>query len=561
MPNRFRADLIDVAWAKEKEFGVNPVRTDLAALALNAGQTTDADMMRGQWGLVTGGVDLPNPTYEWTPFFGLGVLDRNMMMPVQGRERLEGRIGAALFCHDSSRQFMEQIFGLLFNGHNILNGSGADGSGTTIAAPAYAASTSNATITQTTFGVSGASWNGANIKPADGSAPVAIIIVNDVNNTAPDRFRDTWAYIGYDTNAANLNVFMDYACLKAGWNGIQPTGGNNTQYSIHSISQLAYNNAFSQTGVTPGPEGSYSFARPTLVQPSFMLGARFRADDGSNFVVNYMGCKVSRAVFNFEEGNPVNYGVDFLCQDMRHNIGQDAGITGSNALERTTKYVALTDDVSAGGTVPPNYMKNTRVTEQPYFFSKVTITFQGQDIARFRRFSLTVDNQLDPRYYINQTTQGNPREGRQVLSEILEGRRNISFSGSLDLDDTGNNAYPAGSSPTDAQFLRYLLNQSFTDTDIRDMATLKGIGIKIEMQRVSNADAGSNRTFDKCVIHIPQTAHGTSGASMIGASDDVGMILRSASMNVPAPPNIHVPVDIDGFASSMIMEFQDGVVT
>ena len=81
------------------------------------------------------------------------------------------------------------------------------------------------------------------------------------------------------------------------------------------------------------------------------------------------------------------------------------------------------------------------------------------------------------------------------------------------------------------------------------------------MQRVSSAAAGSSRTFDKCVIHIPQTAHGTSGASMIGASDDVGMILRSASMNVPAPPNIHVPVDIDGFASSMIMEFQDGVVT
>ena len=30
-------------------------------------------------------------------------------------------------------------------------------------------------------------------------------------------------------------------------------------------------------------------------------------------------------------------------------------------------------------------------------------------------------------------------------------------------------------------------------------------------------------------------------------------------MNVPAPPNIHVPIDIDGFASSMFVEFQDNV--
>ena len=104
-----------------------------------------------------------------------------------------------------------------------------------------------------------------------------------------------------------------------------------------------------------------------------------------------------------------------------------------------------------------------------------------------------------------------------------------------------------------------LLNQAYLDTDARDMSVLKGIGIQIEMRRVADASDGNSRFFDKCIFYIPTGAKGTSGASMIGAQDNVGMVLRSATMNVPAPPNIHVPIDIDGFASSMFVEFQDNV--
>ena len=37
------------------------------------------------------------------------------------------------------------------------------------------------------------------------------------------------------------------------------------------------------------------------------------------------------------------------------------------------------------------------------------------------------------------------------------------------------------------------------------------------------------------------------------------MVLRSAPHNIPAPPSVHVPVDIDGMASSMHIEIMDGV--
>jgi len=566
MPNRFRADLIDVAWANEHTYGVVPPvgSESVTAQTFMSGQSNTAGELWGQWGLVTGGVDLPNPTYEWTPFFGLGVLDRNMLFPVQGRERLEGRVGSVLMCHDASRLFMEQCIGLIFNGQNLMNNTGVTYSASDSNNLTYVQSSSSAvTATATTMTVTSANF--ASAKPASSTVPpIAIVIVCDKSGDNVNRARDTWAFIGHDTTAIQLSVYQDRGLTKPGWNGILPAwadGSTAGKFSIHSITREAYNTTTQKIGVTANlAEQNVIFVRPTLTQESFMIAARFRADDGSNFVVNYKGCKVARTVFNFEEGAPINYGVDFIARDMRHNIGQDAGI--SSSAEKTLKYgnlqTTIGSDVESNlpVTVPPAYMKDIRVTEQPHFYSRVELTFQGAAIARFRRFSITVDNQLDPRYYLTQNSSAYPADDRQILHEILEGRRNISFSGSLDMDDAGSNAYPAGSSSTDAIFLRYLLNQGFVDPDIRDMDVMKGIGIRIEVRRASNFSPGGaseTRPHDKMFIYIPSSA----GSQTLGDQDEVGLILRSAAHNVPAPPNIHVPVDIDGFAASMHMEFFD----
>jgi len=581
MPNRFRADLIDVAWANEHTYGTNPPANSesVTAQTFKANQSNVAGELWGQWGLVSGGIDLPNPTYEWQPFFGLGVLDRNMMFPIQGRERLEGRIGSVLMCHDSSRLFMEQCIGLIFNGQNILTAAGTavktDGTAFTYA-PSTATLTADLNVNATnvsTLTVASGSFGVSSIKPADADKPpVAIVIIASAKsgttsqaNTVPNRYKDTWAFIGGhdgDGDVTKLEVYQDRGLTKSGWNGIFPSWatGVSGQFSVHSITREDYNNSNQMLGVTADiSENNGIIVRPTLTQESFMIAARFRADDGSNFVTNYKGCKVSRVVFNFEEGNPVNYGVDFLAQDMRHNIGEDEG--AASRATTTLKYAALGNgtDGSVTATVAPAHMKDIRVTEQPHFYSRVELTFQGVAIARFRRFSLTVDNQLDPRYYITQNSAATPADDRQILHEILEGRRNITFSGSLDLDNAGHATYPGAAAPSDVIFLRYLLNQAFTSTDIRDMATLKGIGIRIEVRRASNVSPGgaSNTAYahDKMFIYLPSNA----STQTQGNEDEVGMVLRSASMNAPAPPNIHVPMDLDGFCSSMHMEFLDNV--
>jgi hypothetical protein len=577
MPTRYRADLADVAWAKEHAYGVVPPSTELGVLATGSQVsgnviTSEAGMLRGQWGLVTGGIDLPTPTYDWQPFYGIGVMNRNMLFPIQGRERLEGRISQTLLCHDSSRLFLEQMIGLAFNAKN------ADlASQNTV--NAYTPTTGTSIITATTFDCTGDVLDPYTPATDSGGPPTHIIIVSDVLATPPNRTQDTWAYIGEtfgggSPDPSKFYVWKNPALTEAGWNGVRPPAGSACNFSIHGIGQ-----ASSATGVGTGSANSDSvkyvtrdanvnkhiFIRPTLVQSSFTLGARFRADDGSSFVTNYSGCKVSRAVFNFEEGAPVNFGADFIARDMSHNIGEHDAADASAILaanEDTLKYKPI--GTAGTNTIQPNYMKNIRVTEQPYFYSTVSLTFHGEAIARFRRFTITIDNGLEARYYITQNDAATPRDNRQILHEILEGRRGISFGGSLDLDDDGSDSYPSSTTParpTDATFLRYLLNQGMSSTDIRDMDTLKGIGITVELRKLRDASGNSNAgSYDKIKFHIGPVNNTTNAQQVLGDESDVSMVIRSAPHNIPAPPSIHVPVDIDGMASSMFIEIMDGVL-
>ena len=102
------------------------------------------------------------------------------------------------------------------------------------------------------------------------------------------------------------------------------------------------------------------------------------------------------------------------------------------------------------------------------------------------------------------------------------------------------------------------MNQAYLDPDARDMSILKGIGIRIEVRRASSGTVGGatgSFPHDKMFIYLPSS----SATQVIGDEDDVGLVLRSVAMNVPAPPSVHMPLEIDGFASSMHMEFMDNV--
>lgn len=648
--SRYRSDLIELAWSIERKYGLPPGADESLGSSSNGAE--------GSFGLITGGVTLPDPTYEWEPFYGVGVVDRNFNFPVQGREILEGSIPTIYLTHDNSRLALEQIMGLIFNNTEVsaeastvtttsksLNdassatfeaddvknvsgwASGAsamevleetNGGGTGSAADeanahddtaatlaisfdditdrlyigsptpftqvridvggtpnsvvatlaveystisgAYIAGSivqDGTSIDSKSFAIDGIivldpppNWgrtpegSGADnrywIRLNFGSAtittgtlivdidiytgvPTHVVIIGQPNDSDVEQeeniWKDTFAYIGppkgttvaagtEDTDGEFLiNVFSDRGLTRPGWHGKAPSTSGSIKYSIHNIERIV-----TTSGILPDATSKILNVRETLVQQSFTIGARFTAEDGARFTTNYTGNKISRSTFNFEEGRPVTYSLDFIAQDVRHDLG-----------------AAATELKFSGDVVNPTFRQ---VNEQPYFFSRAELRFDGTAFARFRRLSLSIDNQLDPRYYV---TQGNTIDNRQTLFEILEGRRQISLTGSVDLDDR----------VADAQFMRWLLNQGFTDADVRDMATLEGITLVIELERLID---GSGPTFDRITFTLPS---GTLGAN------NVGLIFRRASHPIPAPPDVHHTIDLDMIASSVQIVIDD----
>lgn len=473
---RFRADLVELAWEIETAFGTAPATIDKP------------------FGLIAGGVTLPDPRYEWEPFYGVGVIDRNLLFPIQGREVFEGSLPTVYLTHDNSRLVMEQIFGLIFNDNNVDDETSPGGGATT--------------TTATTLKDTAQTFTSYKTDP-----PTHIVIVADKAATAEDFFVDAWGYIGLAGAADTVNVFSDRDLNNAGWNGKAPPLVGALQYSVHSITRVPINGAVGVLAPSVVSSAGIVDVRETLIQPSFSIAARFRADDAASIDVNYVGCKVSRATFNFEEGRPVTYSLDFIAQDLIHNLGLSTTV------------------LKFGSPVAPIF---PRPVEQPYFFSRASLTFGGTTFARFRRLSLSIDNQLDPRYYV---TQGSNTDNRQILFEILEGRRQITLTGTVDMDDT----------LADAQFLRYLLNQGFTDADVRDMTTLRGVALVIELRRASDI---SGSLFDTMTFTIPARSEGV-------GTTDVGLILRSARHPIPGPPAVHHEVALDGFASSVRLQIHD----
>ena len=580
---RFRADLIDIGWAPEHTYGTVPPAAELLA-----DDTDTASKALGrQWGIVNGGVNLPNPTFAWTPFYGIGVDDRNMLFPIQGQETLEGGIPGAMLCHDSSRMAFEQMYGLIFNAWNVALNTSTVVSGNKLS---WAEATAAVTSTSVTFsseinvaqgalpGVTGAEVGGvsgnnqtkinfdnmgAGGTQTQNDPPTHIILVSNSGGVETNPWTSTWGYIGADSAVAGkVNVFQDRDLAIAGWNGKQPSGGPDTYFSVHDIQRSAGADV-KETGILRGTHATLHkavYVRPTLVQPSFTIGAKFRADDGGNFITNYTGCKVSRFTISMDEGNPVTFNYDFIAQDMRHNIGED---DGTGAATDVARYLAK--GVTSSSTIDITPMRTSRVVEQPYFFTGAQLLLHGTAFARLRSFSISVDNALDPRYYVTQNAGANSNlHDRQILYEILEGRRTITVSGSIDMDNTGSaTAGGTAGRPTDAKLLQYVLNQGFMDTDQRDMQSLKGLTIEVELRKIrdgsaANASNTSGTGHDKIILTLPDPGVGTLNE---GTTSRVGLYLNSANHNIPAPPSVNIPVDFDGQASSLGIRFLDNATS
>lgn len=205
---------------------------------------------------------------------------------------------------------------------------------------------------------------------------------------------------------------------------------------------------------------------------------------------NYYGGKVNKATLSASEGEELRCSLDeLLFLGIKHNR---SGVFGYDASVTTATDPGFSD---AGR----------------YIFSGASITFAGQSLCRVRRFALTVDNQLEYRYYLCSTGGGSDK--LQVPNDIVEGKRVYQLELELDLGDPS----------TDLELFDFLMLEGGANTSSK----VSGLTVQLAF---STQPSEGNSTFT--IYCSPAGASTTLPASVI----------TSAKHNIPAPPAGLVPV-------------------
>jgi len=236
---------------------------------------------------------------------------------------------------------------------------------------------------------------------------------------------------------------------------------------------------------------------PSLSMHISMKDSGNTVNSGTDFDRRWLGGKVGAMSIIAEEGGLLSVSWDsIIFKDMIHNQSRQVG---------TDRYPATQAIVtsSAGSTVPdmPGYaIMNTYdtgdvvlPTTEPYYFSGGTITMNGTEFARVRSFTISINNNEDPRYYISS------RYGdHKGPSEIREQRREYSIACTVALPDTQAQQYNTDMDAATSLFKELLLEGRYGATSGH-----QGFAISLKFVRGTFADSGSRIWEDAIYIHIP----------------------------------------------------------
>ena len=269
----------------------------------------------------------------------------------------------------------------------------------------------------------------------------------------------------------------------------------------------------------------------------------------NDFDRRYVGGMIGAMTIGAEEGGLLTCGWDSApFMDVLHNQKLHTS-TSLNTFAGDLPGYAMMHSITAtdvnklpGGGVNLDTVSETlaaTTVTDPYYFSRGGLKFNGQTFARIRNFSLTVSNNEEPRYYIQQ------RFGRhRGPNEIREQQREYTMTATVALPDTGAAATASSMNVATALFKELLLEGDYGTDANPNMA---GMSASLEFVRGTN---------DRIVIDIPgtataDTAMGVPGVVTANSSaltpgeggNAQGMFLRSAAHAVSGDNPIQTDVD------------------
>ena len=257
-------------------------------------------------------------------------------------------------------------------------------------------------------------------------------------------------------------------------------------------------------------------------------------DADNDFVRRYVGGMVNTMTLSADEGEMLRCSwdnVNFL--DMVHNQRLNVVTTpkATSALIDPTAEAGATNNVGIGGdrpriagTSPANLGHATYPTTEPYYFSQGELTFFGQTFARVRSFRLDVNNNIEPRFYIN--SDGTNR----IVSDMQEQRREWRMTATIAMEDA-----TASSTSTAKTLWRELILEGEYGSGMQGfdmvMTFTRGVDDTIVIKSPGNAttnNAGSGTGFGAQGCFIVSAPHNIGAESPL--SLDVEILVRDVSI-------------------------------
>ena len=270
-----------------------------------------------------------------------------------------------------------------------------------------------------------------------------------------------------------------------------------------------------------------------------------------DFDRRYTGGKVGATTISAEESGLLTVSWDTInFRGMHHNNRNHTGVTTSQSpyngasVPANMPFFSLMQDIQMSDVDYPS--------TEPYYFSDGQLQFFGTTFASIRSFSLSANNNTEPRYYV-QRSFGKFRGP----NEIREQRREYGLTATVVLPDSTDAALTTGALSNATALFRELLLEGdygkpsadilkgFTATLRFDRGTDDYILIDIPKSQLS-AQEGKPHFSN---AGSPGTNHGDSTTS------DVGLFIRSASHNLST--DAPMQVELDMFFKNMVVYIKD----
>jgi len=274
----------------------------------------------------------------------------------------------------------------------------------------------------------------------------------------------------------------------------------------------------------------------------------------NDFDRRYVGGMVGSMTLSAEEGGLLTCGWDTVpFMEMVHNqkghtrtapvlnAGYGGGSLSDSATTDMPRFALMQSitgsDINklpgGGGATDFDVLadqQDATTLGEPYYFSRGSVKFAGQEFARIRSFSLSIGNNEEPRYYIKQ------RFGRhRGPSEIREQQREYTMTADVALPDSGASASAQSIDSATALFRELLLEGDYGSDAAPSMT---GFKVSLEFIRGTN---------DRILVEMPGIDAGTASLTppdpAVGGNNQ-GVFIRTAPHGISGENPMQVSVDM-----------------